>query len=94
MGRHNYVAPEDRLCKFCGEKNIVAIEDEYHVLYHCSEYDYIRAIYVSKDEFGFPNEYNFIKYLQINDRERLVNLSNFVSSMFKIRRQKLESNIP
>ena len=29
VGRHHNVAPEDRLCKLCGEDNIVAVEDEY-----------------------------------------------------------------
>ena len=32
-GRNQNVAAEDRLCKLCGEENILAVEDEYHVLF-------------------------------------------------------------
>jgi hypothetical protein len=40
IGRLNNVAPEDRLCKLCARENILAVEDEFHVLFHyvaCTE---------------------------------------------------------
>ena len=40
-GMHHNVAPGDRLCKLCGEENILAVKDEYHVLFHCPTYRYI-----------------------------------------------------
>ena len=84
VGRHHNVAPEDRLCQLCGEDNIVPVEDEYHVLLHCPTYEFLRTVYISNNDIGLPNEYNFIKYLQTQDPEKLIiiDLANFISSMF------------
>ena len=40
--------------------------------------------------FHFPNEHDFIRYLQIEDNERLTDLANFISSMFKTSHQHFE----
>ena len=93
VGRHHNVAPEDRLCKLCGEANILAVEDEYHVLFHCPTYQYQRTVYISNNGIGLPNEYNFIKYLQTEDQEKLIDLANFISSMFKTSHQSLSANV-
>ena len=90
VGRHHNVAPEDRLCKLCGEGNIVAVEGVYHVLFHCPTYEFLRTVYIGNKDIGLPNEYNFIKYLQTEDQETLIDLANFISSMFKTRHQKFE----
>ena len=90
VGRHHNVAREDRLCKLCGEDNIVAVEDEYHVLFHCPTYEFLRTVYISNKDIGLPNEYNFITYLQTEDQETLTDLANFISTMFKTRHQKFE----
>ena len=90
VGRRHNVAPEDKLCKLCGEDSIVAIEDEYHVLFHCPTYEFLRTVYISNKDIGLPNEYNFIKYLQTEDQEKLIDLANFISSMFKTRHQKFQ----
>ena len=58
---------------------------QYHVLFHCPTYEFLRTVYISNKDIGLPNEYNFIKYLQTEDQEKLIDLANF-----KTRRQKFE----
>ena len=48
MGRHNNVSFEDRLCQLCGRSNIFAVEDEFHVVFHCEAYNDIRHVYIDK----------------------------------------------
>ena len=50
MGRHNNVSFEDRLCQLCGRSNIFAVEDEFHVVFHCKSYNDIRHVYIDKLE--------------------------------------------
>ena len=61
-----------------------------HVLFHCPTYEFLRTVYISNNDIGLPNEYNFIKYLQTENQEKLIDPANFISSMFKIRHQKFE----
>lgn len=88
-GRHMNIIAEDRLCKLCGMlKNIVAIEDEFHVLFQCPVYSELRSLY-------FPsllsNLFNFVQLLKTEEPETLVNLAHYVFSMFKLRREYLQS---
>lgn len=89
VGRHNKIAVEDRLCKFCVQQNIYAIENEYHVFYHCSAYDYVREMFIVHDRYRIPNEHNFNMYMQMDQREHIIKIANFISTIFKIRRQLL-----
>ena len=66
------------------------IEDQYRVLFHYPTNEYLRAVYLSNNDTGLLNEYNFITYLQTEDNEKIIDLANFISSMFKRRHQKFE----
>ncbi len=91
VGRHKSLSIEDRLCRICGESiNSIAVEDEYHVLFHCVGYNEIRNMYVSK-ETAVPNVHNFITILKNDNPKDLVNLAHFIFSMFKTR-QRLEDS--
>ena len=72
---------------------MLAGEDEYHVIFHCPTYEYLRTLYISYNDIGLPNEHNFMKYLQTEDNEKLIDLANFISSMFKTRHQKFEKRM-
>jgi len=74
---HHGVAVEDRLCRLCGQQHWYATEDEYHVFYHCSAYNEGR------------NLYNFIMFLQLDNQDEIIQVANFISCMFKTRRQLL-----
>ncbi len=87
MGRHNNIAREDRLCKFCARYNIVAIEDEFHVLFVCAAYEEHRNLYFDNDILTARNNYNFIRLMNCDDANNVVRLANFISCVFKIREQ-------
>lgn len=84
-GRHENIAREDRLCQFCGQnKNIVVIEDEYHVLLECYVYEEMRDFYIKK-YYGNVNQYTFICLMKNNDQSCIVDLANFISYIFRTR---------
>ena len=87
MGRHHNIRPKDRLCKLCLLCNVMAIEDEVHVLFHCSSYKDIRSLYSSSEP---SNLYDFVSWMNSNNHDHIVNLANFVYSIFKIRKQLLD----
>ena len=87
MGRHNNVSFEDRLCKLCGRSNIFAVEDEFHVVFHCEAYNDIRHVYIDKEILNCANEYSFISLMKTDNSDDIVNFANFISCLFKIRKQ-------
>ena len=40
-----------------GRSNIFAIEDEFHVVFHCEAYSDIRHVYIDKELLSCANEY-------------------------------------
>ena len=87
MGRHNNVSFEDRLCKLCGRSNIFTVEDEFHVVFHCEAYNDIRHVYIDKEILNCANEYSFISLMKTDNSDDIVNFANFISCLFKIRKQ-------
>jgi hypothetical protein len=82
IGRHHNIRPEGRLCKLCLLENVTAIEDEIHVLFHCSAYKEIRESY---NFSTYSTLFDFVTLMKNNDQNVIVNLANFIYSMFKIR---------
>ena len=87
MGRHNNISFEDRLCQLCGRSNIFAVEDEFHVVFHCEAYNDIRHVYIDKEVLSCANEYSFISLMKTDNSDDIVNFANFISCLFKIRKQ-------
>ena len=87
MGRHNNISFEDRLCKLCGRSNIFAVEDEFHVVFHCEAYNDTRHVHIDKEILNCTNEYSFISLMKTNNSDDIVNFANFISCLFKIRKQ-------
>ena len=85
-GRRGNIPPENRLCKYCAMNDIAIIEDEYHVIFHCEKYKYLRDMYLDKTVVENPNLYNFICLLKSNQYHVLLGLANFVHSVFKLRK--------
>ena len=72
---------EERICKFCN----LDIEDEYHVLMHCSSYEELRLTYI-EDEYRTPrNLYTFCNLLSSERDTCIINLSRYVYHMFSLR---------
>jgi hypothetical protein len=89
IGRHNNVAPEDRLCKLCAGVNISAVEDEVHVLFYCVAYTESRHLLLDCETLNIRNEYTFIRLMNTDNVNTLVNLAKFISYIFKTREQLL-----
>ena len=87
MGRHNNISFEDRLCKLCGKSNLFAVEDEFHVVFHCEAYNDIRQVYIDKEILNCANEYSFVSLMKTDNSDDIVNFANFISCLFKIRKQ-------
>ena len=94
IGRHYNIARADRLCKSCRRHNVVAVENEIHVMFNCEAYNDIRNLYIDRDALTCANEYNFIKLMNADNTDCIVKLANFVSYMFKIRQQLYDSLQP
>ena len=77
MGRHNNISFEDRLCKLCGRSNTFAVEDEFHVVFHCETYNDIRHVYIGKE----------ISLMKTDNLDDIINYAYFISCVFKIRKQ-------
>ena len=87
MGRHTNISYEDRLCQLCGRSNIFAVEDEFHVVFDCEAYNDIRRVYIDKEVLIGANEYSFISLMKTDNSDDIVNFANFISCLFKVRKQ-------
>ena len=85
VGRHNKIALDDRVCKHCRDNcNRSVIEDEFHVLLECPKYEDIREFYIRKHCVNV-NIRSFVAVMSSEDKECIVDLANFIYSMFKRR---------
>lgn len=89
-GRHLNVPSQERYCKLCLSINVLAVEDEYHVLLSCSFYNDIRHIYLDLDTMPI-NLHSFISIMSSEDQNALTKLGIYVFNMFKVRKMLLQS---
>ena len=66
----------DRLCKLCRRHNVVAVEDEIHVMFECEAYN-IRNLYIDRDALTCDNEYNYIKLMNADNTDCFVKTCKF-----------------
>ena len=88
-GRYSKTIMEDRLCKLCGQQNKIFIETEFHVIFECEYYSDLRNVYIDKIYLDYKNLYSFTSLMQTVNKKCLINLCNFIYSMFKVRKVKL-----
>ena len=84
---YNNISFEDRLCQLCGRSNIFAVEHEFHLVFDCEAYNDIRHVYIDKEVLIGANEYSFISLMKADNSDDIVNFANFVSCLFKVRKQ-------
>ena len=87
MRRHYNISFEDRLCQLCGRSDIFAVEDEFHVGFDCEAYNDIRRAYIDKEILIGANEYSFFSLMKTDNSDDIVNFANFISCLFKVRKQ-------
>ena len=67
QGRYSNCAKEDRVCKLCQKKNIHVYENEFHVLFECSEFQEIRTLYIDEEYLAPKNLFTFRKLMKNDD---------------------------
>ena len=69
----------NRLCDICNE-----IEDEFHVIFHCSRFIDLRNQYIDESLVQNPNMYTLVKLIDIKDESSLRKLGTFFHKIFKV----------
>ena len=90
-GRHQNIPVSERICKLCFNCNNVYVEDEYHVILQCPSYEELRLTYLNINNKP-QNLHTFIALMSVQNNQ-LVNLANFVTNMFKLRKVLLSSQL-
>ena len=83
-GRQRNVPPENRLCQFCANNNLTAVEDEYHVILQCGTYQHLREMYLGKTIAA--NQHVFISLLKSSRYEDILSLAHYITSVFRLRK--------
>ena len=78
----------------CGKSNIFAVEDEFHVVFHCEAYNDIRHVQIDKKTLNCANGYSFISLMKTDNADDIVKFANFISCLFKIRKQLYQTLQP
>ena len=77
-GRHEGILLENRLCKFCDQRGLTVIEDEYHFLLCCPRYIEQRNRYINKQYTNNPTYQNFIEIMSTDNAIVIKNLASFI----------------
>lgn len=76
----NKIPRNERKCQICN-----SIEDEFHFILECTNYNDIRKKYIKKHFWKNPNIPKFIELLTTDNVSTLKKLSTFVFKAFEIR---------
>ena len=85
-GRHNNVEREFRFCKFCLQRNVYVIEDEFHFFMVCPMYNTLRDMYFRPEWKMNINEQKFYRIMKLSDARSLLLISKFLVSAFEYRK--------
>jgi hypothetical protein len=85
VGRHNSIDPELRLCKYCEKHGEFLIEDEFHFVMSCPQYDNLRDKYIAQRARMPQTTENFINIIQNKNHSDLQKFAMFVYYAFKER---------
>ena len=81
IGRHNKIEKNERLCKYCKiVKNVKIIEDEFHFVCECEQYNELRL------KYNFPAQmdyYEFVNLMKTKNIQTTRNLACFYIPLFK-----------
>ena len=70
-GRYDQIPWDNRLCQTCGSNQI---EDEFHLLFHCTKYCTFREEFYKKIENQIPN---IIQLAPMQATKKLMNSDNY-----------------
>ena len=55
--------------------------------FYCEVYNDIRHVYIDKEVLSCVNEYSYISLMKTDNTDDIINFANFISCLFKIRKQ-------
>ena len=65
----------ERICQLCEDREI---EDEFHFILKCKQYEEIRRKYIKKYFRVRPNMFKFVELLKTSNKTNLINLSRYI----------------
>ena len=83
----NRIPVNERLCVFCD-----ILEDEFHFVMECKQYEDLRKLYISKYYRTRPSMHKFIELINTNNKNIMRKLSVFVHKAFDMRNTMLYNN--
>jgi hypothetical protein len=86
-GRHSNIARQERKCRVCNTNDI---EDEYHFILICPQYELLRKTYIKRCYYNKPSMYKFIDLLKSSNIQVLNKLAIYCNKAFDIRKQSLD----
>ena len=84
-GRKDHLSREDRLCAYCESNNISVIEDEYHVLLKCPQYQKLRERFTDKLVSVHPSVYVFTNVMKSQNLCTINEIAVFLYNVHQMR---------
>ena len=85
-GRHNDIDRMYRFCPICLKRSVFVIENEYHFVMVCPEYEQLRYEYFPQYMLTNISLIKFYNFLSDVDEQTIRTLSKFLFFAFKMRR--------
>lgn len=90
-GRYSGNEISERVCEVCRlQKNLLVLEDEYHLTLHCETYKELREKYIIKHTNGAISFDMFIVLMSSQDKTTVYDIACFFFNALKLRRDTLE----
>ena len=80
--RYLSIDRQERICDFCNDSYI---EDEFHFILKCKEYDDMRKKYIKPYYWKTPSAFKLVQLFLVCNIKELNNLGKFLYSAEKIR---------
>ena len=84
-GRHLHIDREYRFCPFCLERNVYAIEDEFHFFMLCPMYEELRNMYFYPSWRRNITVHLFYNIMKSQNDQAIIAVSKFLVSAFSFR---------
>ena len=91
QGRHKGILMAKRCCLVCEQHGKTVLEDEFHLLLHCSLYDEIRNKYLQSYLNGKKKNFElFIEIMTEENENHIINLAAYLNECFEKRKLYIE----
>ena len=89
-GRHNGIDIMYRFCSICLKRSVFVIEDKYHFVMVCPDYEQLRYEYFPQYMLTNVSFINFYNFLSDIDEQTIRALSKFLFFAFKMHRSIID----